>query len=190
MKISVKLLAAVTILLLSFHSLTAQTTDISKNSITADIKKIIEDYPNHFSAFTGELIVSNPQSSDYTCTLKISGAEECTITKYSATDKTICSWQALMLTTESFNEAVKKFRSLYTQLNGLRLGSSQLSGTYEAPVEEKKFSSVLLSFSPVNDTMQKLKVELVMESEMVEWKVKLLIYERERNDDERGRLRD
>jgi hypothetical protein len=190
MRISVKLLVSVTILLLSFHVATAQTPDVVKNSIIADIKKIIEDYPNHLSAFTGELIVSNPQSSDYTCTLKISGAEECTITKYSATDKTICSWQALMLTTENFSEAVKKFRSLYTQLNGLRVGSSQLNGVYEAPSEEKKFTHVLFSFSPVTDTFQKLKVELVLEAEMLEWKVKLLLYDREREDDERGKLRD
>jgi hypothetical protein len=190
MKFSVKLLVAVTIFLFSFHTLTAQTTELPKNPFTTDIKKIIEDYPNHFSSFTGELIVSNPQSSDYTCTLEIDGIEESTITKYSATDKTICSWQGLILTTESFSEAAKKFRLLYTQLNGLRLGSSQLNGLYETPSEEKKFTSALLSFSPVNDGFQKMKVELVLQAEVMEWKVKLLIYDREREDNERGRLID
>jgi hypothetical protein len=96
----------------------------------------------------------------------------------------------LILTTESFSEAAKKFRLLYTQLNGLRLGSSQLNGVYETPSEEKKFTSALLSFSPVNDGFQKMKVELVLQAEVMEWKVKLLIYDREREDNERGRLID
>lgn len=190
MNVSVKLLVTVTVFLLSFSIVAAQVNDVAKNNIAADIKKVIEDYPNHFSNITGELIVTNPQTSEYNCTLKINGAEECTITKYSAADKKICSWQALMLSTENFSEASKKFRSLYTQLNGLRTSSSQLNGVYEAPAEEKKFTSVMLSLSPVNENFQKLKVELVMEAEIMEWKVKLLIYDRDREDNERGKLRD
>lgn len=91
-----------------------------------------------------------------------------------------------MLTTESFDEAKKKFKTLYTQLNNLSLGSMHLEGAYESPGEEKKFTSVLFSFSPADEPMEKLRIELVLESELMEWKVKVLIYDRDREDNERG----
>ena len=63
----------------------------------------------------GELIIQNPQSADYQCNFKLSGAEESIITRYSGKKNSV-SWHALMLTTESFAEAKKKFSSLYNQL--------------------------------------------------------------------------
>ncbi len=91
-----------------------------------------------------------------------------------------------MLTTENFEDAKKKFKTLYTQLNNLSVKTMHLSGVYESPVEEKKFSSVLFSFDPADESLKKLKVELVIEAEGMDWKVKVLVYDRDRNDDERG----
>ena len=186
MKLSVKLLAVITIFLLSATSSYSQTNVVSRSSIATDILKVVEDYPNRFKNITGELLVQNPQSSDYTCNLDIEEAEECIITKYSAEHKEICSWQALLLTTENFNEAQRKFRSLFVQLNQLPVGSSFLNGKYENPAEEKNFTSALLSVIPQNEVTKKLVVEIVLESHIMEWKVKLLVYDREREDDERG----
>jgi hypothetical protein len=186
MKLSVKLLAVITIFLLSATLACSQMNVVSRSSIAADILKVVEDYPNHFKNITGDLLIQNPQSSDYTCNLNIDGAEECIITKYSAEHKEICSWQALLLTTENFNEAKGKFRSLFSELNGLPVGTSLLNGKYESPAEEKNFTSVLLYVTPQNESTQKLVVEIVMESRIMEWKVKLLVYDRERDDDERG----
>ncbi|MEI9810355.1 MAG: hypothetical protein WDO16_22155 [Bacteroidota bacterium] len=93
-----------------------------------------------------------------------------------------------MLTTESFEEAKKKFKALYNQLNNLSLKSMRLKGIYESPVEEKKFSSVLFSFDPSDESVKKLKVELIIEAEQMDWKVKVLVYDRDRDDNERGEV--
>lgn len=190
MKLIVKLLAAITIILSSFHVSTAQLNALSRNTITNDVKKIIEDYPNHFQNIIGELLIENPQSSDYSSLLKINGAEECTITKYSATKKDIYSWQALMLTTENFDEAKKKFRSWFSQINNLSVTGWHLNGVYENPEMERKFTSVIFSFDPGNEALRNLKVELSIESEVMEWKIKLLVYGRERDDDEKGQIKE
>jgi len=190
MKLIVKLLASITILLSSFHVSTAQVNALSRNTIRNDVKKIIEDYPNHFQNIIGELLIENPQSSDYSSLLKISGAEECTITKYSATKKEIYSWQALMLATENFDDAKKKFRSLYSQINNLSVTGWHLNGVYESPEMEKKFTNVIFSFDPGNEALRNLKVELSIENEVMEWKIKLLVYGRERDDDERGQIKE
>lgn len=186
MKPSVKTLALFTIFLFSLGIANAQLKITSANTITTDVKKVIEDYPNHFDNILGDLIIQNPQSSNYQCNFKVEGAEECIITRYTGKKNSISSWQALMLTSESFDAAKKKFRSLYSQLNNLSEKSMHLKGVYESPLEEKKFSSVLFSFTPADEATKKLKVELVIEAEGMDWKVKVLVYDRDRDDDERG----
>lgn len=188
MKPPVKLLVVLTIFFFSAGSTKAQFKLSSSSGISEDIKKVIDDYPNHFNNITGELIINNPQSSEYQCNFKVDGAEECTITKYDGKDNTISSWQATMLTTENFNEAKKKFRFLYDQLNNLPNNAMHLKGKYEAPVEEKKFASVIFSFTPATESVKKLRVEVALEAQGMEWKVKVLVYDRDREDDERGNI--
>ncbi len=186
MKPFVKLPVLFTIVFLSFNVATAQFKLNPVNTIARDVKKVIDAYPVHFDNIIGEAIIQNPQSTDYQCNFKVSGAEECIITRYTGKKNQVSSWQALMLTTENFEDAKKKFKTLYTQLNNLSVKTMHLSGVYESPVEEKKFSSVLFSFDPADESLKKLKVELVIEAEGMDWKVKVLVYDRDRNDDERG----
>ena len=187
MKPPVKTLALITILSLYLNALDAQIKINPASSIAPDVKKIIDDYPNHFENVMGELIIQNPQSTDYQCNVKLSGVEESVITKYSGKNNSV-SWHAVMLSTESFAEAKKKFNSLYNQLIRLAVRSMRLKGVYESPVEEKKFASTVLIFDPADEALKNLKVEVVMEAEQMEWKVKLLIYDRDRDDDERGEI--
>ena len=62
----------------------------------------------------------------------------------------------------------------------------RLEGRYEEPAEEKKFTSVIFSFDTDDEAMKKLKVEIVMLYEPMDWKIKVLVYDRDREDDERG----
>jgi hypothetical protein len=185
MKPPVKSLVLLTIFFLSATISNAQLTIHPKGSIASDVKKVIDDYPNHFTNILGELILENPQSTDYQCNFIVAGAEECTITRYSS-KKPVFSWQALMLTTDDFNKAKAKFRSLYADLNNLSSGTMHLKGSYEAPAEEKKFTSVLFSFDHAGESLEKLKIELTIEAEGMDWKVKVLVYDRDRDDDEKS----
>ena len=191
MKKSVKTLALLTISFLLFNFSNAQLKLPGVNGIGSDIKKVIEDYPDRFANLLGELIVQNPQSTDYQCNFKVNGAEETTITRYSSKNDNVYSWQSLMLTTESFEKAKQKFKTLYNQLNNLEVnpvgsGSFHLKGTYENPAEEKKFASVLFSLKSADEAFKKLKVEISLQYELMEWKVNVLVYDREREDNERG----
>ena len=88
------------------------------------LKKVINDYPNNFKNLIGELIIEHPQFADYACNFKIAGAEEATVTKYSAKRQDIASWQATMITTEDFEEASKKYKWLYNQLKTMTISAS------------------------------------------------------------------
>jgi len=185
MKKNVKLLALITL----FTSLSgfAQFKISAPNGFASDLRKIITSFPDHFSDYRGELIIADHQSTDYTCNLKISTAEETKITTYSG-KKQIWSWQAIMLSTESFEKAKQKFHSLFSQLNDLSInGNFRLSGKYEAPKEEKSFTNVIFEPVPGREGWEKIRVELLMEFfSPMEWKIKVIVYDRDREDFEEG----
>jgi hypothetical protein len=192
---SVKTLVLITIASLVFNYSNAQLKLPAINGVGNDVKKVIEDYPNRFINLMGEVIKENTQSTDYQCNFKVNGAEESFVTRYSA-KKEVCSWQALMLTTQSFDKARQKFKALFNQLNNLSLNTGggknvHLKGNFEAPEETKKFTSVIFSIEPELEATQKLKIEISMTFHSpMEWEVKVLVYDREREDDERGQTKE
>ncbi len=194
MRKSVKPLVLLTIISFLFLNSSAQLKLPLANGIAGDVKKVIEDYPNRFINLMGEVINQHPQSTDYYCNFKVNGAEEAFVTRYSA-KKEVCSWEALMLTTEHFDKAKQKFKSLYNQIQNMTVMFGgivyKLNGVYNSPDEAKKFTSVLFSFEPTNAAATKLKIEVSMQYiEPMEWKVKLMVYDRDREDDERGQIRE
>lgn len=180
---------------LSVFSVSAQlrlpTVD---HSINNELAKVVKDYPNHFQNITGELIIQNPQSTDYQSTVKLKDAEECIVTEYASKKQNHYSWQAKLFTTDDFEAASKKFKSCYNQLQNMSVKIGQqayhFTGTYESPTYEKKFTTVLFESADKDELMGKLKIELLMEYEMLEWKIKIAVYEREREDNERGEVKD
>jgi hypothetical protein len=185
----------ITISAFFFHAATAQLKlPALQAGVSNDVKKVIGDYPNRFANLMGEVVVENTQSIDYRCNFEVNGAEEAFVTRYSA-KKDVCSWQALMLTTEHFDKAKQKYKALFSQLNNMSIqvgdGSYRLKGRYEAPEEAKKFNSVIFSLEPSNETGKKLKVEISMQYEApMDWKVKVLVYDRDREDNERGETKE
>ncbi len=190
MKIAVKPLVLFTIFSFCISLSQAQLKKLTPPSgFALDIRKVMEDYPNRFNNLVGDLVVENHQSVQYKCNFPVTGALEASVTKYSSTVRNISSWEALMLSTESFEEAKKKFRALYTQLSGLKVTIDgigfTLKGEYEAPREEIKFTTATLTLMPEGEAVKKLRAEILMEYELTEWKVKVLVFDKEREDDER-----
>jgi hypothetical protein len=194
LKKTVKALVLITAISLSSASSSAQLKLPIGNAAAQSFRKVIEDYPQHFSHITGNMIADNGGTIEFTCTSPVQGEEESRITRH-VSGKPIYSWQATMLTTESFEKARQKFKSLFGQLNNLSVNldgnSYKLKAGYSAPSEEMKFNSILFSALPEQDIFKKLKTELVLQFyPPMEWKVKLLVYEKEREDNEQGEQRD
>ena len=154
MKKTVKTLVLFTCLSVLSGGLSAQLKLPVSNAFMNDLKKVIADHASHFDHIRGEVITESPQTTEYQCTLQVNGAEESSITKHSS-KKSNYSWEAVMLTTESFEKAKQKFKSLYNQLNNLSAGLGdhqqvRFKGDYESPKEEKKFTAIIFKPTPVN----------------------------------------
>jgi len=163
---------------------------VSNNELRTNLQQIVADFPNQFSKLKGDTIEVNPQSVEFASRLDFKMASNNSITQYKAT-RPIYSWQATLLSTEEFDEAAKKYKWLYNQLKVMTLRMEggytfTLSGEYDAPDESRKFCSSIFKLTPNASATPKLKVEVSMQFEFPEWKVSLLVYEREREDNERG----
>lgn len=162
------------------------------NAFRADVQKAVADFPSQFATLRGEVRITNPQTVEYASLLQVDKAEDCTITQYSANSKPVYSLHALMLSTEDFAEAEKRYKWLFTQLKGMNVkyvvDQYTLQGTYEAPAEERVFNTSTLAVAQAPEALKKLRIEVSMQFEFPEWKVAITVFERERDDDEQGEV--
>ena len=188
-----KPVTATFICILFVFSLPAQVIPI-KNALQTDIAKVLSDYPNGFKNIIGYEIIENPQSTEFECLVTVKDAIKCKLIKYSSNIKEIYSWEAEMIKTDDFEEASKKFRAIYNSLQHLSVninGSTAVfKGDYIKPSEVIKFTTVVLDPGDKTPELKKLKLALVLETDMLDWVIKIQAYEKEREDKERGNEKD
>ena len=180
------------LLLLVFtgHELFAQSKlNIFKTapSIRPDIEKVVNDYYGRFFHLLGEKIDENLHTIEYKSKLLPQGALESTITQLK-NQRNVYSWQAVMLSTDDFEKAVEKYKELYRQLNGSSLTvfgerTYKLKGDYDTPAESRSFASSILEPDVKEKYLRRLKVEVAMNYSLPDWNVKLLVYEKEADED-------
>ena len=99
------------------------------------------------------------------------------------------------MTTEEFAVAEKKYKGFYKDLKSLSLTLNRdysygLEGEYDAPDESRKFATTEFHLTPNASNLPKVKVELSLQFEFPEWKLYLSVYQKEREDNERGKTRE
>lgn len=159
------------------------------NQASAALQKVIGDYPNHFKNIQGDPVNTEAQSTDYASKVLMPGALSAVVTRYSSTgDKSnIFSWKCVLSQSEDFGTIAGKYRELYNQLkNSIIKVEGQkpfiLNGVYEAPTEEKKFTTTDFYLLPSTGNMKKLKVELTLEYYVTEWEMAILVYDQKEEE--------
>ena len=184
-----KPLTATFTFILFVFSLSAQVIPI-KNAFQTDIAKVISDYPNGFRNIIGDKIIQNPQSVEFECLVTVKDAIRCRLIKYSSNLKDIYSWEADMIKTDDFETVSKKFRELYNSLQHLSVninGSNAVfKGDYINPSEAVKFTTIVLDAGDKTPELKKLKIALILETDMLDWVIKIQVYEKERDDKDKG----
>lgn len=157
------------------------------NAFRSDVQKVVADFPSQFESLRGDVLMTNPQTVEYASLLQVDKAQECVITKYSSNIKPVYTLQAVMLRTEDFAEAEKRYKWIFAQLKGMNVkyvvDQYTLHGTYETPTEERKFTTSTLALANPPEPLQKLRIEVSMQFEFPEWKVALTVFEKEKDDE-------
>ena len=181
------------IFILFVFSLSAQVIPI-KNALQTDIAKVLSDYPNGFKNIIGDEVSQNPQSIEFECRVTIKDAIKCRLVKYSSNVKDIYSWEADMIKTDDFETASNKFRALYNSLQHLSVNingtTAVFKGDYIKPSEAIKFTTIVLDAGDKTPELKKLRLALILEADMLEWEIKIQVYEQEREDKDRGSTKD
>lgn len=163
-------------------------------SVSASLSLVIVDYTNQFKQYIGEPLTSNPQTEEFGSEICVAGAEQCTITRYSSKGKPVYSWQARMPVTDDFAKAKKLYKELFQQAQqtvvNLDGKTFRLTGTYQEPDESLRFHSLILTPDIKDRSLKNLKLEILLEADMLEWGVRIILYEKERQDEERGPIRE
>ena len=174
-------------------TLSAQVVPI-KNSLQTDIAKVISDYPNVFRNISGDRIVENPQTIEFDSRILLKDAVKCRVIKYSSNVKDIYSWEAEMLKTDDFEEISKKFRSIYNSLQHLSVNVNGTNAVFKAdyvkPTESIKFTTIVFDAGDKTPELKNLKIALLLETEMLDWVIKIQVYEKERDDKDKGPSKD
>ena len=185
------LLAAVAISIMRPSQAQLKLPSLGNTDVRNALEKVISDFPRQFSSLKGDVVNTSPQTVEYASLLTFRSAEQNTITQYSG-KLPVYSWQAQMFTTEEFDAAAKKYKSLYSQLKAMTITLNRdyaysLSGELDKPDESKKFSTTVFNLLPNASNLPKVKVQLSMQYEFPAWKVYLTVYQKEREDNERGK---
>ena len=176
--------------LLCFYA-TPFAQGVFSNKTSATLEKVIQDYPNRFRNIKGEVLQQNPQSTEYRSTVQLPGTAPGIVTKYSDNKEEVYSWSCVVFEGEDFEKVKAKFRETFDQIRNMIVkieGEKPfiLHGQYQTPTEEKKFTTVILELLPSVGVVKKLRVDLSVQYEITGWKINLSVYDRDRNDDERG----
>jgi hypothetical protein len=189
MKMSQSKLIAAALLLGGLNANAQVKFPVTNNDLRNNLSRIITDYAHGFTSLRGDTIEMNPQTIEFASKLEFKGAEQNSIVEYRSS-KPVYSWKAVLMSTEDFEEASKKYKWLFNQLKVMTVQvddySFTLDGSFDAPDESRKFCSSIFKLTPNAANMPRLKIEATMQYEFPEWKINLLIYEREREDNERG----
>ena len=156
-------------------------------ALTSDIEKVARDYFAHFDNIKGEKISESENIIEYASKISPAGAIESTIMQIKSLRNSY-SWQALMLDTENFDDAVASYKKIYRQLNGTKISlekgeNYKLTGEYDAPSESRAFASSMLELDANNKAIQPFKIEIALNYSMPEWSVKIYVYEKENDED-------
>jgi len=156
----------------------------------SEMLKVVADFPQGFAAIRGGEIDKTPQSVEYASRIAIDGSKETSIHRYSSNGKAIYSFQSVLLRTEEFAAAAAKYKWAFQQLKGMTVryvvDQYTLEGRLDAPDESRSFAASDLTLKDAPDALQKLRIRVQLQYELSEWKVSLLVFEKEREDKEQG----
>ncbi|GAA4338860.1 hypothetical protein [Flaviaesturariibacter amylovorans] len=180
-------LAGAFLLSLSAIAQNRTSSDVSP-SFRGDVQKVVADFAHGFSSIRGRQLDHDPQTIEYASLVRPEGSKETSITQYSAHGKPVYSWQTVLLRTEDYADAAKKYKWAFGELKGMNVryvvDQYTLEGKLDKPDESRNFASSELRLAHPPEPLRKLKVRVQLQYEMPEWKVSIMVFEQEKEDDE------
>ncbi|MEP6465664.1 MAG: hypothetical protein ABJB05_05140 [Parafilimonas sp.] len=145
------------------------------------LSKVIEDFPNNFNNIRGDIIGTGIQSTNYTCTVNIDGADSSIIIQNGEDKDNIYSWREVVFETEAFDEAKTKFHEYFNKIKGTSaiIDNKKINflATYNSPDDSKRFASILFIADPNIQQIKNVVIDLSLQYLFSNWQISISVYE-------------
>jgi len=204
MKIRLPLFLAVQVIL--SLSLSAQSPPVAAGQTSATEKPapsapaipfssvigaVLNDFPQNLEHISGELLLAEGGSENYSSRLELPGSLNCSVTRYHSNYDTSASWQAKMPVHEEFEKAAREYQELYRKLQTCTLQLADgtvlyLKGKWEPARENIPFTTSSLRLTTAYGPYRNVNVELELVYQVDAWAININIYNKDREEPTAG----
>jgi len=175
------------LLVILFIAASTYAQGVFKNKVNTALEKVVQDYPSRFTNIKGELLSSRQGAAEFKSTIAIPGALSTSITQQENNQHPSVTWQSVLFTSTEFGQARTQFEEFFNQIKNtvIRAPGEKaviVNGLYIDPSADKNFTTVQFDLLPPSGLMQKLNIDLVLESNGSQWQVLLTVSDKERKD--------
>ncbi len=161
-------------------------------TIRPAVEKVLESYDAHYQPIEGDTLDFTTSHIVFNSTVKPDDSIECTLTKNIEDNNYDYSWEAVMYKSENFKAASRKYTACCQQLKDIIFNAAgetiKMEGDYVEPKGARSFFTTIYYPHTTNEMVSRLRIEITLESNSLEWTLKVLIYDKV-HDDKQGSLK-
>lgn len=160
------------------------------SSFSDSLSKIVLDFKNNFTKLQGNRLPSQPDAEVYRSRIGLPGSKHNVIYRYHSAEDKSASWQSLVYTGESFEEAMKAYKKIFsdvkkTKVNNISGKPAGFEGEMEKPDENVRFAVSSLRLKTDDIGYKNLVAEVELTGNYDGWEVHLNIYSKKRIEKEK-----
>ncbi len=175
----------------AFAQQTAQPKPVSADAAFSEaLNKVVQDFTSNFVHIQGEKIPADIDADSYKSKVCVPGALGCKIMRYRSVQDKTASWQAGLYEGDNFDEALKLYKKIFSQVKkasvrGVATSGAGFDGKLEAVDENIGFAVSTLRLKTTNKAYKDMVAEVEMASNSVNWEVRLNVYTKKLIEEEK-----
>lgn len=153
------------------------------------LNKIVLDFKNNFTTIKGKQLNAEPDAIVYASTIGLPAAKNCIIKKYTSTEDRSASWQALLYSSENFDEAMKMYKKYFTQIKAVKINGvdkiiTSINGKLEKTDENVRFFTSTLRLKTDNIYFKHLAITVELSNNYAGWDIYINIFSKKLETEE------
>jgi hypothetical protein len=177
-----KILALLYLTTLGYFVFAQQTKPVSADAAFSDaLNKVVQDFTSNFIHIQGAKMPADVDAETYKSKVCVPAALGCKIMRYRSVEDKSASWQAGLYDGESFEEALKLYKKIFSQIKktavrGVATSAAGFDGKMETVDENVGFAVSTLRLKTTNKAYKDLVAEVEITSNYSGWEVRLNVY--------------
>ncbi len=154
------------------------------------LNKVIQDFTSNFIHIQGAKMPADVDADTYKSKVCVPAALGCKVMRYRSAQDKSASWQAGLYDGESFEEAVKIYKKVFSQVKktsvrGVATTAAGFDGKLQAVDENVGFAVSTLRLKTTNKTFKDMVAEVEITSNFTGWEVRLNVYTKKMVEEEK-----